>query len=69
MKSFIIWDITPRNPLKANRRFGNWICFRPQMMGLETPTLFRPLERTNLNHWTIIYISFTYVFRFYIGPK
>jgi hypothetical protein len=28
--------------------FGNWICFRPQMKGMKTPTLWGPLERGNL---------------------
>jgi hypothetical protein len=32
-------------------RFGNWICFRPQVRR-ETPTLLGDLERANLNHWT-----------------
>jgi hypothetical protein len=32
------------------RRFGNWICFRPQVRGGEIPTLLSLLERTNLNH-------------------
>jgi hypothetical protein len=35
------------------RRFGNWICFRPQVKGEKTPTQLGPLERANLNHWTI----------------
>jgi hypothetical protein len=29
------------------QRFGNWICFRPQVRG-ETPNLLGPLERANL---------------------
>jgi hypothetical protein len=33
------------------QRFGNWICFHPQVGG-ETPTLLGPLERANLNHCT-----------------
>jgi hypothetical protein len=36
------------------RRFGNWICFRPQVKGgggEKTPTQLGPLERANLNHW------------------
>jgi hypothetical protein len=29
------------------RRFGNWICFQPQVKGVEeTPTQLDPLERT-----------------------
>jgi hypothetical protein len=36
---------------ERTQRFGNWICFHPQMKGGETPTLLGPLERPNLNHW------------------
>jgi hypothetical protein len=36
---------------ERSQRFGNWICFHPQVRG-ETPTLLGPLERANLNHWT-----------------
>jgi hypothetical protein len=25
------------------QRFGNWICFRPQVRGWETPTLLGPV--------------------------
>jgi hypothetical protein len=32
---------------QKTQRFGNWICFRPQVRG-ETPTLLGPLERANL---------------------
>jgi hypothetical protein len=35
------------------RRFGKWICFRPQVkMGEKTPTQLGLLERANLNHRT-----------------
>jgi hypothetical protein len=34
-------------------RLGNWICFHPQVSGLETPPLLCPLERANLSHWTM----------------
>jgi hypothetical protein len=37
---------------KITQRFGHWKCFRPQVRG-QTPTLFSPLERSNLSHWTI----------------
>jgi hypothetical protein len=37
---------------KKTRRFGNWICFRPQVkVGEKTPTQLGPLDRFNLNHW------------------
>jgi hypothetical protein len=41
--------------LKLNtRRFGDWICLRPQVKGIKRkpPILLGPLERANLNHWT-----------------
>jgi hypothetical protein len=38
------------NKLRKTRRFGNWICFRPQVR--EKPILLGPLERASLNHWT-----------------
>jgi hypothetical protein len=34
---------------ETRKRFGHWICFRPQIRG-ETPTPLGPLERANLNH-------------------
>jgi hypothetical protein len=34
------------------RRFGNWICFHPQVKRGETHTYFCPLEIANINHWT-----------------
>jgi hypothetical protein len=38
---------------KKTRRFGNWICFRPQVkVGEKTPAQLGPLEKANLNHWT-----------------
>jgi hypothetical protein len=34
-------------------RFGNWICFCPQVKGgKKTTTQLGPLERANLNHRT-----------------
>jgi hypothetical protein len=32
------------------QRFGNWICFRPQVK-MKTPTPLCPVERVNLHHW------------------
>jgi hypothetical protein len=40
------------------QRFGNLICFRPQVNGWETPALLGPLETGNLDHWTA-YASLT----------
>jgi hypothetical protein len=36
---------------KKTQRFGNCICFRPQVKGWK-PTLLGLLERANLSHWT-----------------
>jgi hypothetical protein len=33
------------------KRFGNLICFRPEVGGGETPTQLGPLEGANRNHW------------------
>jgi hypothetical protein len=38
---------------RRTQHFENWICFRPRVRG-ETPSLFGPLERANLNHWTYL---------------
>jgi hypothetical protein len=34
---------------RKTRRFGNWVCFRPQVR--ENPILLGPLERASPNHW------------------
>jgi hypothetical protein len=39
--------------MQRTQRFGNWICFRPQV-GAETPTLLCPLERVNVSHWAAV---------------
>jgi hypothetical protein len=52
----VILDIFHLPVLERTERFGNWICFRPQMRGWETPNLLGPLERANPNHWTT-YVS------------
>jgi hypothetical protein len=49
--SFWTLSIVRYSKNQRMQRFENWICFRPQMRG-ETPTLFGPLERVNLNHRT-----------------
>jgi hypothetical protein len=47
----IFLDFFSRPVFKKTRRFGNWICFRPQVkVGEKTPTQLGPLERPNLNH-------------------
>jgi hypothetical protein len=46
-------DFIHRPVFEGTRRFGNWICFRPQVKGgrKKTPTQLGPLQRANLNHW------------------
>jgi hypothetical protein len=38
------------------QRFGNWICFHPQVNG-ETPTLLGPSERANQVQWLKLVLS------------
>jgi hypothetical protein len=46
----IFLDFFHRPVFQKTRRFGNWICFRPQVkVGEKTPTQLGPLERANLN--------------------
>jgi hypothetical protein len=46
----IFLDFFHRPVLQKTRRFGNWICFRPQVkVGEKTLTQLGPLERANLN--------------------
>jgi hypothetical protein len=47
------------------QRFGNWICFRPQVRWA-TPALLDPLERANLNYGTILIRK--HLFRNYSSP-
>jgi hypothetical protein len=44
--------LLPPAGIIRTQRFGNWICFCPQVTGWEAPTLLGPLERANLHHWT-----------------
>jgi hypothetical protein len=42
----IFMDFFHRPVFQKTRRFGNWICFRPQVkVGKKTPTQLGPLER------------------------
>jgi hypothetical protein len=46
-------DFIHRPMFEGTRRFGNWICFLPQVKGgKKTPTQLDPLERATLNHWS-----------------
>jgi hypothetical protein len=38
------------------QRFGNWIHFCPHVRG-EGDSLLGPLERANLNYWTIHHLT------------
>jgi hypothetical protein len=43
-------DFIHRPVFEETRRFGNWICFRPQVKGgKKTPTQLGPLGRVNLS--------------------
>jgi hypothetical protein len=47
------WTFSIVRYSKKTRRFGNWICFRPQVkVGEKTPSQLGSLERADLNHWT-----------------
>jgi hypothetical protein len=52
-KNYWVFGLCPSTGILKTRkqRFGNWICFRPQVRG-DTPALLGTLERANLNHWT-----------------
>jgi hypothetical protein len=46
-------DFIHRPVFEGTRRFGNRICFRPQVKrGKKTPSQLGTSDRANLNHWT-----------------
>jgi hypothetical protein len=50
--NWVFWTLSiPRYSETCEQRFGNWICFRPQVRG-EAYTQVGPLERANRSHWT-----------------
>jgi hypothetical protein len=49
--SFLDFSIVLYSRDYKTRRFGNWICFHPQVKRRRTPTQLGPIERANLNHW------------------
>jgi hypothetical protein len=52
-QNYWVFGLFPLSGIQRTRRFGNWICFRPQVkVGEKTPTLLGPWERADLNHWT-----------------
>jgi hypothetical protein len=52
--NFWVSGLYPSSGISRNTlRFGNWICFRPQVKKVgRVPAQLGPLERANLNHWT-----------------
>jgi hypothetical protein len=48
--AFWTFSIVRYSRKQETRRFGNSICFRPQVRG-KTPTKLGPLERANHNYW------------------
>jgi hypothetical protein len=53
-QNYQVFGLCPSSSVLKNlrtQRFGNWICFRPQVGG-KTPSQLGTLERANLNHWT-----------------
>jgi hypothetical protein len=52
IQDYWVFGLCPSSGILKNRRtrFGNWICFRPQVRGQETPTQLGLLERASLNH-------------------
>jgi hypothetical protein len=48
---FFTFSIVRYSRKQKTRRFGNWICFRPQMGGgRKTPIQLGHLERANIDH-------------------
>jgi hypothetical protein len=48
IQDYWVFGLCPSSGILRNRttqRFGNWICFRPQVRGQETSTHLGPLER------------------------
>jgi hypothetical protein len=49
------WTVSIVECFFFKKSFGNWLCFRLQVKkrgGGVAPTLWGPLERASLNHWT-----------------
>jgi hypothetical protein len=49
-QDYWVSGLCPSSGILNNRRtqrFGNWICFRPQVRWQETPTQLTPLERAS----------------------
>jgi hypothetical protein len=54
IQDYWIVGLFPSSSILKNRktqRFGNWICFHPQVRGQEAPTQLGPLQRASLNHF------------------
>jgi hypothetical protein len=51
IQDYWIFGLCPSSFILKTQRFGNWICFRPQVRG-EISTPLGPLETAHHNHWT-----------------
>jgi hypothetical protein len=52
-QNYWVFGLFPSSGILENMRFGNSICFRPQVkVRGKTLTQLSPLEGANLNHWT-----------------
>jgi hypothetical protein len=47
-----VFGLCPSSDISKTQRFGNWICFHPQVKIMAAPTLLGPLERASFSHWT-----------------
>jgi hypothetical protein len=57
VQDYWVFGLCPSSGILKTRRtqrFWNWICFRPEVRGQETPTQLGPLERASLNHCPVI---------------
>jgi hypothetical protein len=61
IQDYWVFELCSSSGILKNRRtqrFGNWICFRPQVRGQETPTQLGPLEKLasvtglSIGRWT-----------------
>jgi hypothetical protein len=65
IQGYWVFGLRPSSGILKNRRtqrFGNWICFRPQVRGQETPTQLGPLERASSDcgrvYWAETFVTF-----------
>jgi hypothetical protein len=53
----LIFSIVQNSKYYKTRRFGNWM-FPSSDEGREIPTPLGPLEKANLNRWTLCFLVF-----------